>query len=111
MVHLGHEVQKIVEKRGVKISWLADQIGRSRAFVYNRLFTAEHLSTRDIDNLNAVLDVDLYALKISGKSIDDFDRFDRDQKRLEECEKERERLNTRIRDLEHIINLYKNSQN
>lgn len=58
--HIGHIIQQVVAKKGIKVSWVAQQLGCHRNNVY-LIFSRRWIDTDTLMKLAEILDHDFFA--------------------------------------------------
>lgn len=58
--HIGKLIREVVTRKGIKVSWLARQLGCHRNNVY-LIFSRSWIDTETLMKLSAILDYDFFA--------------------------------------------------
>lgn len=60
-IHIGKEIQKVMKSRGIRVSWLAKQIGNNRNNIYN-IWKQQDINTNILMRISNALNYDFFAL-------------------------------------------------
>lgn len=60
MIHIGQKIRKIVETKGIRVSWLAQQLCCERRNIYH-IYSRSTIDTELLLRLSEVLDYDFFA--------------------------------------------------
>jgi predicted transcriptional regulator len=60
-IHIGKEIQKVMKSRGIRVSWLAKQIGNNRNNIYN-IWKQQDINTNILIRISNALNYDFFAL-------------------------------------------------
>lgn len=60
-LHIGSEIRKVMQERGITPDWLAQQISTSRRNLYD-ILNREEISTKQLADFSKALDFDFFSL-------------------------------------------------
>lgn len=60
-IHIGKEIQKVMKSRGIRVSWLAKQIGNNRNNIYN-IWKQQDINTNILMRISNALNYDFFTL-------------------------------------------------
>lgn len=60
-VHIGKEIRRVIDKKGITGAWLAGKIGTSKRNLYALLNRSE-ISTKQLEEISKALDYDFFEL-------------------------------------------------